>query len=138
MGEVGPTGAQGERGVAGPRGPVGEKGMRGDTGLQGAVGEPGLQSPPAGGAVYTRWGRTTCPTDQGTHLLYSGRAGGSPQQHKGGGANTLCLPNDSDHLQYQSGVQGYSRIGGVEYWYAGLPSLSLLSTITMFPVLCAM
>ena len=97
-GELGPPGAQGERGVAGPRGQVGEKGLRGDTGLQGAVGEPGLQSPPAGGAVYTRWGRTTCPTDQGTHLLYSGRAGGSPHEHKGGGANYLCLPNDPDHL----------------------------------------
>ena len=73
--------------MAGPPGPVGGKGMRGDRGLRGAVGEPGLQGPPAGGAVYTRWGRTTCPTVQGTHLLYSGRAGGSPRQHKGGAEN---------------------------------------------------
>ena len=46
---------------AGPPGPVGEKGMRGDPGLRGAVGEPELQGPPAGGAVYTRWGRTNLP-----------------------------------------------------------------------------
>ena len=105
-GEMGPPGVEGERGVAGPPGPVGEKGMHGDAGLQGAVGEPGLQGPPAGGAVYTHWGRTTCPTVQGTTLFYSGRAGGMHKHHKGGAANYLCLPNDPDHLQYQSGVQG--------------------------------
>ena len=126
-GEVGPPGAQGERGVAGPRGPVGEKGMHGDPGLQGVQGEIGLQGPPAGGAVYTRWGRTTCPTDQGTTLLYSGRAGATPYDNKGGAANYLCLPNDPDHLPYGSGVQGVSHIAGVDYWYIGLPSLSSLN-----------
>ena len=80
-GDTGPPGAQGERGVAGPRGPVGEKGERGDPGLKGSRGELGVQEvqgPPAGGAVYTRWGRTTCPTGQGTQLLYAGRAGATP------------------------------------------------------------
>ena len=101
--------------------------MRGDPGLLGAQGDPGLQGPLAGGAVYTRWGRTTCPTDQGTTLLYSGRAGGSNYQDSGGAANYLCLPNDPDHLQYQSGVQGFSYVGGVEYWYSGFPSLSSLN-----------
>ena len=128
-GEMGPPGAEGERGVAGPpgTGTVGEKGMRGDPGLRETVGEPGLQGTPAGGAVYTHWGRTTCPTVQGTHLLYPGRAGGSPNQHKGGAANYLCLPNDPDHLQYQSGVQRNGHIGGVEYWSPGFPSLSSLN-----------
>ena len=126
-GEVGSPGAQGERGVAGPRGPVGEKGMHGDPGLRGDQGEIGLQGPPAGGAVYTRWGRTACPTDQGTTLLYSGRAGGTRYDHKGGAANYLCLPNDPDHLQYRTGVQGHSYIGGVEYYYVGFPSLSSLN-----------
>ena len=101
--------------------------MQGEQGLRGAVGETGLQGPPAGGAVYTRWGRTTCPTDQGTTLLYSGRAGGTRLDHKGGAANYLCLPNDPDHLQYQSGVRGLSHIAGVEYWYVSLPSLSSLN-----------
>ena len=92
--------------------------------MRGSQGEPGVQGPPAGGAVYTRWGRTNCSTDQGTQLLYAGKAGGTHWEHKGGAANYLCLPNDPDHLQYQSGVQGITPIGGVEYWYAGLPSLS--------------
>ena len=53
---MGPPGAEGERGVAGPpgTGTVGEKGMRGDPGLRETVGEPGLQGTPAGGAVYTQ------------------------------------------------------------------------------------
>ena len=117
-GDTGPPGAQGE---TGPHGPVGEKGIRGDRGVQG---QPGLQSPPAGGAVYTRWGRTTCPTGQGTQLVYAGRAGGTHWQHSGGASNFVCLPNDPDHLLYQSGVQGIGYIGGVEYYYAQRPSLS--------------
>ena len=112
--------------MAGPRGPVGEKGAQGDPGVRGSRGEPGLQGPPAGGAD-TRWGQTTCPTDQGTQLLYAGRAGGTHWDHKGGAANRLCLPNDPDHLQYQSGVQGRAYIGGVQYYYTGFPSLSFLN-----------
>ena len=123
-GDTGPPGAQGERGVAGPRGPVGEKGERGDSCERGE----GLHGPPAGGAVYTRWGRTTCPTGQGTQLLYAGRAGGTPRQFSGGAANYLCLPNDPDYLQYQSGLQRTGNIGGVEYYYGGFPSLSSLNS----------
>ena len=99
----------------GPQGLAGNKGDRGDTGLTGPQGERGLPSPASGGAVYVRWGRTVCPSDQGTELVYSGRAGGSCWDHKGGGANYLCLPDDPDHLQYTSGVQGLSSIYGVEY-----------------------
>ena len=124
-GDTGSPGVQGERGVAGPRGPVGDNGARGDPG---AKGEPGMQSPPAGGAVYTRWGRTTCPTCQGTQLLYAGRAGGTPYQYSGGAANYVCLPNDPDYLQYQTGVQGVTRIGGVVYQYGRFPSLSSLNS----------
>ena len=124
---MGLPGAQGERGMAGPRGPVGEKGAQGDPGMSGGRGEPGpqgVQGSPAGGTVYTRWGRTTCPTDHGTQLLYAGRAGGTPQEHRGGAANRLCLPNDPDHLQHQSEVQRPAHIAGLDYYYSGLPSLS--------------
>ena len=91
--------------------------MPGNPGVRGVQGEPGLQGLSGGGAVYTRWGRTTCPTDQGTELLYSGRAGGTSKLNKGGAANFLCLPNDPDHLPYESGVQGESYIAGVDYWF---------------------
>ena len=86
-----------------------------------------VQGPPAGGSVYTRWGRTTCPTGQGTQLLYAGRAGATPRGHSGGAANYLCLPNNPDHLQYQSGVQDRAYIGGVEYNFFGLQPLNSLN-----------
>ena len=87
-GDIGPPGAQGERGVTGPLGPVGEKGEQSDPGMRGSLGEPGLQGPPGGGAIYTRWGWTTCLTDQGTQLLYAGRAGGT---HRGQQTFCVCL-----------------------------------------------
>ena len=132
-GEMGPPGQKGDKGIhgmqgpigiSGPRGPAGEKGMRGDPGLRGPQGEQGVQGPPSGGATYTRWGRTTCPTGQGTELVYAGRAGGTHWEHKGGAANYICLPDDPDHLQYQSGVQAQSYVTGVEYNYESHPSLS--------------
>ena len=82
------------------------------------------QGPPTGGTTYIRWGRTTCPSDNGTELLYSGRAGGTHHHYSGGAANYLCMPDDPDHLQYQSGVQGHSFVAGVEYWYSSQSSLS--------------
>ena len=124
QGLLGLQGLQGKQGIVGPRGPVGEKGMCGDPGLHGPQGEQGPQGPVTGGVIYTRWGRTTCPTHQGTQLLYSGRAGGTRYDHKGGAANYLCMPDDPDHLQYNSGVQDLSFVAGVQYWYDNMPSLS--------------
>ena len=120
-GENGQDGQPDPPGEKGQQGLRGEKGMRGDPG--GAKGEQGVQDPPSGGATYTRWGNTTCPTGQGTELVYAGRAGGTHWQHKGGAANHICLPDDPNHLQYQSGVQGYSYVAGVEYYYFSHPSL---------------
>ena len=126
QGTVGPKGATGDRGYSGqpgligPQGGTGDKGDRGETGTSGPQGEHGPQGPLAiGGAVYVRWGRTVCPSDQGTQLVYSGRAGGSNYNHQGGGANHLCMPDDPEHLQYMSGTQGYSYIYGVEYQLSG-------------------
>ena len=111
-GRNGIPGPQGPAGISGPQGAVGEKGGRGDPGLPGPQ---GAQGPPTGGAVYTRWGRTSCPSGQGTELLYSGRAGGTRLAHKGGAANILCLPNDPQYSRYGSGVTGYSPLTGVQY-----------------------
>ena len=121
-GELGLPGPQGDKGIPGQRGPlgisgaqgtVGEKGDRGDPGLPGPQGLQGAQGPPTGGAVYVRWGRTSCPTGQGTELVYSGRAGGSHFNKHGGAANILCMPNDPGHLPYGSGVQGRSHMYAV-------------------------
>ena len=120
QGERGLPGLQGPPGITGPRGPVGEKGSRGSPGQTGPQGEQGPQGagpqgPLTGGTVYTRWGRTTCPTDQGTELVYSGRAGGSQYHKHGGAADLLCLPDDPEFSTYGNGVNGYSPLTGAEY-----------------------
>ena len=96
-------------------GPCGPQGQRGD---QGVAGPPG---PRNGGVVYTRWGKSSCPSVSGTTLVYAGRTGGTHHTHKGGAANYLCMPDDPDYLSYQSGVQGYNYVYGVEYWTYGGP-----------------
>ena len=90
----------------------GERGDKGNPGIEGPPGPPGTTS---GGAVYTRWGRTTCPDTQGTELLYQGIAVGSYWNHKGGGGNYLCLPEEPEYSDYQLGDAGDNYLYGVEY-----------------------
>jgi hypothetical protein len=122
VGASGPPGAPGPAGLRGSLGPVGVSGQKGTQGPQGPVGPPGLQGPqgPQGppvncGQTYVRWGRTTCAENQGTELVYSGRAGGSWYSKTGGATNYLCMPDDPDYLQFDSSVQGYNYVYGVEY-----------------------
>ena len=100
--------------------------MQGPLGIQGPPGSPGigLPGPPGpngGGVVYTRWGRTTCPSTPGTELVYAGRAGGTHYTQKGGGANYLCMPEDPEYSEYQPGDYATSYMHGAEYetWYSG-------------------
>ena len=66
--------------------------------------------------MYTRWGRTTCPTTSGIQLVYAGRAAGSYWNQKGGGAEYLCLPDDPNYLRYTTGEQtGRAYLYGAEY-----------------------
>ena len=113
-GRDGGMGEKGDAGTVGATGPPGEKGGQGTAGLPGPQGEQGAQGPPTGGAVYARWGRTSCPSDQGTELVYSGRAGGSHFQKHGGAANLLCLPNDPEYSTY-NGANNYVPLRGAEY-----------------------
>ena len=114
----GPYGLPGPQGQPGPQGPTGpNNGVKGDTGMpgpQGELGSPGPPGPSGGGLVYTRWGRTSCPTTSGTTLVYSGRAGGSYLSNPGGGANYLCLPDDPEYSSTPFGY-GYVLVYGAEY-----------------------
>ena len=97
-GRDGPAGRDGLPGPAGAPGKDGRDGTNGEKGDKGERGEPGIVGPPgpvSGGATYTRWGRTSCPTTAGTSLVYSGRAGKSHYSHSGGGVNYQCLPKNS-------------------------------------------
>ena len=103
------------------RGRDGLPGRDGVPGAQGQAGPPGPQGPrgpPSGGAIYTRWGKSSCSQIQGTELLYSGITGGSFYTHTGGGANYLCMPQDPEYsttLTYRAGVQDDSYIYSTEY-----------------------
>ena len=130
-GRDGRDGITGAPGATGKDGRDGDKGMKGDVG---PMGPPGPQGPPAGGTVYIRWGRTTCPNTTGTELVYRGIAAGSWYSHTGGGANYLCLPKEPKYSSYQSGVQGQSPLYGTEY---ETPTNSPLSHVYQHNVPCA-
>ena len=49
------------------------------------------------GVTYTRWGRTSCPNNTDAQLVYSGRAGGTNNDARGGSAEIICLPDDPDY-----------------------------------------
>ena len=100
------------RGRDGRDGRDGKDGRDGEPGIAGLPGPPG---PSGVGAVYTRWGRTTCPDTPGTELVYGGRAGGSWYGHYGGGANYLCLPEDPHYIASQAGNYDASYLYGAEY-----------------------
>ena len=129
-GEVGPQGPQGppgERGETGNIGPPGSPGIPGDDGSPGAPGRDGQQGPNgppgpvgppgprSGGVVYTRWGKSSCPSTPGTELVYAGRTGGTQYGHTGGGANQLCMPPDPQYSNYNPGIQGFNYMYGAEY-----------------------
>ncbi|XP_071098144.1 uncharacterized protein [Haliotis cracherodii] len=66
-----------------------------------------------GGAIYTRWGKTGCPSK--TELVYKGIAGGTYYSYKAGPANTLCLPENPEYGNYTPGFQADGSIYGTEY-----------------------
>ena len=106
----------GRDGSDGPPGTPGNAGSPGFPGFSGPAGRRGPPGPPNGGVVYTRWGRTTCPSTSGTQLVYEGRAAGSRYNARGGGSDILCMPDDPEYGNYTAGLQGYSSITGVEYF----------------------
>ena len=96
----------------GKDGEPGEKGEKGDKGETGPQGPPG---PRVAGATYVRWGRTMCPTGNGTELLYAGRAAGPKYSQKGRGANLLCLPDNPEYLPTSNIIAQHGILYGVEY-----------------------
>ena len=68
--------------------------------------------------TYTRWGKSSCPSTDGTQLLYDGRAGGSAYNSSGGGGGEiLCLPLNPDYINdtRASSAAYFSVLHGGEY-----------------------
>ena len=64
---------------------------------------------------YTRWGRTTCPTTEGTQLVYEGAVVGS-HHLEAGTAEYLCLHNVPEFFQTTAGQQEHrTKLYGTEY-----------------------
>ena len=124
FGRPGPPGIDGIPGVPGLPGESGRDGLPGPRGMKGDPGSPslpGLVPEATGGSVYTRWGRTTCPSLKGTVEVYNGYAAGSFYHTKGGGANHLCLPRRPRYLQFIPGTGSLNpKLGPVEYQTRGL------------------
>ena len=97
----------------------GRDGVQGPPGTAGTPGEQGPPGPRSGGAIYTRWGKSTCPQVEGTELVYSGITGGTFYNQEGGGANYLCMPKDPEYspaLRYEGGVRTWgAQVHGTEY-----------------------
>ncbi|XP_072024335.1 uncharacterized protein [Amphiura filiformis] len=105
-GEPGRDGEMGAIGTPGKVGPQGLRGLQGPQGSPGSRGTPGADAtnPVISGAVYIRWGRSTCPST--ADLVYNGLAGGEHYTHQGGGSNYLCLPSTPEYDEHQSGDEG--------------------------------
>ena len=122
----------------GPRGPSGFAGSNGQKGQKGSNGQRGPPGPTAGGVVYTRWGKTTCPSTSGTQLLYAGRASGSDYSERGGASNYLCLPEQPQYSTYTAGTQsGRTYLYGAEYRTKGAVDNGPLRNFNLHNVPCA-
>ena len=82
-------------------------------------------TPSATGTTYTRWGNSSCPSADGTDLLYAGKAGGTHYTKSGGGVEKLCLPDDPDYLPGTTGFSTYAFIYGAEYEFHSGPNTNV-------------
>ena len=135
-------GRDGRDGLPGRDGKDGEPGERGEKGEKGDQGETGPQGPPGprvARATYVRWGRTTCPTGQGTELLYAGRAAGPNYSQQGGGVDLLCLPSNPEYLSANSPINGRAPLQGVEMQHnLNLENQNLTCAVCYTPTRVAM
>ena len=72
------------------------------------------------GALYVRWGRTTCPAINGTEMVYTGYSGGSYYAHHGAAANHLCMPKDPEFLP---DITAHAHVFGTEYDQNFVPNI---------------
>ena len=72
-----------------------------------------------GGVTYIRWGRTSCPTVDGTEDIYNGITAGSHHGHTGGGSNYICMVKEAKYDPGAVTRSTGSHIYGTEYHTAG-------------------
>ena len=70
--------------------------------------------------MYTRWGRTMCPT--GATQVYTGIAATSSSSVDGGTSDTLCMPETPQYLSTDTTATYTDQLNSVEYKTFGTPS----------------
>ena len=71
--------------------------------------------------AFTRWGRTTCPSTEGTQRLYDGIVVGN-FAYEGGSAEYICLHKQPQFLRTTAGLQPHrTRLYGTEYEFLDSP-----------------
>ncbi|VDI61444.1 Hypothetical predicted protein [Mytilus galloprovincialis] len=86
-----------------------------------------LNSRTQNGAVYIRWGKKTCPQNNGTELIYSGTMGGGWYDRTSSPAEPICIPHDPDFVTKDTASidsNWVSSLYGAEYedTFGGLSS----------------
>ena len=142
-GRDGRDGLPGPPGPAGPPGPPGTPGIAAidlhypqppttDTPTATPTTLPTTTSMVHGGVTYIRWGRTSCPTVDGTEYVYDGITAGSLYTHTGGGSNYICLVKDPKYPP-QATTSSTNYIYGSEYETGG----DALNRVNQHNVPCA-
>ena len=94
----------------------------------------------SGGTTYIRWGRTVCPNETGTELVYNGIASGSLYYAAGGGANYICMPN-GDVVEYHDEATtanlNIATVHAAEYRMQNGQALDHLLDYTVLCAVCA-
>ena len=85
------------------------------TSLQNEFSKLKTMLPKTSGSTYVRWGRKSCPSINGTELVYSGFAGGPYYTNTGTAANYICLAPDPDWDHYSDAHDAGATVYGAEY-----------------------
>ena len=88
-----------------------------------------------GQVTYVRWGKTDCPCEIGTELLYIGRAAGGYYTNNGRGSELLCLPENPEFLLSKAGGNR-AYLTNTEYETTTGPSLQNLQNYDVPCVTC--
>ena len=79
------------------------------------------------GSTYVRWGRNSCPSVNGTELVYSGFTAGSYFSESGGASNYICLSPDPQWGHYSDAQDAGAHVYGTEYQFDGTPQIRQFS-----------
>ena len=74
------------------------------------------------GSTYIRWGRNSCPSVNGTELVYSGFAAGSEHTETDAASNYICLSPDLTWEHYNDAHDNMAHVFGAEYQLNNAPS----------------